>query len=351
MSPISIRTLAPKLSGLRPRFMPSGILVLARQAPNAGPRTGEGAAVDRRGRRPRGLPQLPTKSASIISLRSRSVARELGRAPAEARRFQSRRPAIRSTSTSLRSPSDRRQQGGVERGIPSEQARIRAYLSPSPQGGWEGRRQRLVRRIRRCGRQTTPRRLSAPRRWARDRSARLASGPGPHDPGKTGRRRPIRSAPSGRMVLKVIDVLPDTPAKAGFETGDVIIGATAGSSPISNQFTELLTQGAARWPTWRCSTFEWRAGDREDRCAGAFAEAPTSKERPEAGPQPGRVAGHQGRDCSDRACGRPSGSPRSSLGVRPRRRESRRATSSSRPRRGDERLGQPQKAVERAERP
>ena len=107
---------------------------------------------------------------------------------------------------------------GGRSAVPPEGSWIRAYLDPRDGGGWRG----------------------ASPDWFELRAApngpqERPGGPGPEPPsGKTilkalgVKADPVEA--NGRLVLKVVEVLPGTPMhKAGFEKGDVVIGVNGSS--------------------------------------------------------------------------------------------------------------------------
>lgn len=169
---------------------------------------------------------------------------EMGRGAAEARRRGAEVPAPGEQVYVHVFQGTRRQQGYAS--IPSEGATIRAYLYPHDGGGWEG---------------TFPDwfdQLGGPPPVDRSAEARdvpaSTPAPAPTSPsnadGDVLKSVGVKAEPvevNGRLVLKITDVLPDTPAqKAGFERGDVIIGVNKSGFASLPQFAEILRRGGPK---------------------------------------------------------------------------------------------------------
>ncbi|WP_165245386.1 PDZ domain-containing protein [Paludisphaera soli] len=117
---------------------------------------------------------------------------------------------------------------------PAEGSSIRAYLAPRPGGGWQGASPEWFERLddpRGRGDDLDP---AAPPRGPASGKTVLGRFGVKADPVET----------SGRLVLKITEVLPGTPAqKAGFEKGDVVIGVNKSGFASLQQFADLLSQG------------------------------------------------------------------------------------------------------------
>lgn len=173
---------------------------------------------------------------------------EMGRGAAEARRRGATIPAPGEQVYVHVFQGTNRGQGYAS--VPSEGATIKAYLYPHDGGGWEG---------------TFPNwfdQSGGPPPIDRTAEARPAN-PSP-SPGPAPSFPPVSTSPStagvevlksigikadpvevnGRLVLRITDVLPDTPAqKAGFERGDVVIGVNKSGFASLQQFAEILAKG------------------------------------------------------------------------------------------------------------
>jgi S1-C subfamily serine protease len=171
---------------------------------------------------------------------------EYGRSPTEPRRVQAPAPGdqVYVHLSQANEHRDRPGAGGAQ-ALPDERTQIRAYLYPRAQGGWEG----------------------ASPDWYDQTNASIASR-GAHDP-EPPADVPLRPAPtpapvspsggdilrklgvkaeqlqvSGRLVLKVSEVIPDSPAqRAGLETGDAIIGINGGFITSLDQLAATLGRG------------------------------------------------------------------------------------------------------------
>ncbi|WP_165066154.1 PDZ domain-containing protein [Paludisphaera rhizosphaerae] len=173
---------------------------------------------------------------------------EMGRGAAEARRRGSTIPAPGEQVYVHVFQGANRGQGYAS--VPSEGATIKAYLYPHEGGGWEG---------------TFPNwfdQSGGPPPIDRTAEARPTT-PSP-SPTPTPNLPPVPTSPStagadvlksigvkadavevnGRLVLRITDVLPNTPAqKAGFERGDVIIGVNKSGFASVQQLAEILAKG------------------------------------------------------------------------------------------------------------
>jgi S1-C subfamily serine protease len=138
------------------------------------------------------------------------------------------------------------QTGDAAAAIPVEGLSVRAYLKPRPRGGWEGAgaswfEPAQVEEVRRDDDRPPP--------PADDERARPAPAPAPNAPGRgsilqtLGLKADSIDA-GGRLVLRITEVAAGSAAqKAGFEKGDVIIGANGQGITSIEQFGEILRKG------------------------------------------------------------------------------------------------------------
>jgi serine protease Do len=134
--------------------------------------------------------------------------------------------------------------GGGHNAIPTERSSIRAYLYPREQGGWEGASPDWfepsdVAFAPRGGDEPAP---------PAEPESRTAQKPSAPERGssilQTLGVKADEVHASGRLVLKITEVTPGSPAqKAGFEKGDVIIGANGQGFTSLDQLADLLRKG------------------------------------------------------------------------------------------------------------
>jgi S1-C subfamily serine protease len=207
---------------------------------------------------------------------------ELGRLSAEVRRGTIPAPGDPVYVHIVQGASSESKQPG-RADLPAEQSRIRAYLSPRQEGGWQG----------------------AGGDWY-ETTAGATSGQGrnnPPPPATPGENNAPSSSPSrergilsrlgiraeqvrasGRLVLKIIDVLPNTPAqRAGLEPGDAIIGINGGFITDLDRLSETLTRGG---PIATLAVLNVRNGETASVKidVGPMAESPAPQQRPDASP-------------------------------------------------------------------
>lgn len=135
------------------------------------------------------------------------------------------------------------QSGGDGRNAtPAEGSSVRAYLYPRAQGGWEGASPDWFE----------PSNEAFARRGADDPPPPAADDRGATAPTTAASGSILQTLgfkadqldAGGRTVLKVTDVAPGSPAqKAGFEKGDVVIGANGKGFKSVDEFTELVRKG------------------------------------------------------------------------------------------------------------
>ncbi|MFO0889571.1 MAG: PDZ domain-containing protein [Isosphaeraceae bacterium] len=222
---------------------------------------------------------------------------EYGRSPADPRRVQAPAPGDQ-IYVHVHQPAEGQGRFGAagHNAIPGERATVRAYLYARAQGGWEG----------------------ALPDWFDQANTGLV-GRGPNDPEPAPGDEPVpdvTAAPapaptagadesiahrlglraeqvqvSGRLVLKVLDVVADSPAgKAGIEVGDAIIGVNGGFITDLEQLEEVVTRGG---PVATFAVLDVRSGKttpvKVDVSSLAVAKAP--EPRPEPQPVPTRTLG------------------------------------------------------------
>jgi S1-C subfamily serine protease len=228
---------------------------------------------------------------------------EYGRAPADTRRVQAPAPGdqVYVHVFQLAAGSQGRVGTTGHTAIPGERSQVRAYLYPRPQGGWDG----------------------AFPDWF-DQTSTIGSNRGQHDP-----EPPVESAPaplptpapapstrssapladgsilqrlglraeqvqvSGRLVLKVIDVVPDGPAaKSGIEPGDALIGINGGFITDLEQLSATILKGG---PAAKFTVLDIRTGKTTpvsvDVSGLIAAEVAEHRPAPAPSPIPTRVLG------------------------------------------------------------
>ena len=171
-------------------------------------------------------------------------------------------------------------------------ATIRAYLYARPQGGWDGAfpdwfDQANAPVVNRGQNDPEPPVQTGP-----------TPGPAPAAPAATNgsilQKLGLRAEQvqvSGRLVLKVIDVVPDSPAgQAGLEQGDVLVGVNGGFITDIDQLTTTILKGA---PTATFAVLNVRDGKTANVKVnlGGLVAAESPQPKPEAAPAPTRTLG------------------------------------------------------------
>ncbi|WP_165230901.1 PDZ domain-containing protein [Aquisphaera insulae] len=144
-------------------------------------------------------------------------------------------------------------QGGGYNAIPEERSTIRAYLYPRSEAGWVGAFPDWYDQV---GPATAGRGQNDPEPPAPTTAPVPTPSPAPAptttttaDPTKGGilQQLGIRAEQvkvSGRLVLKILDVLPESPAgRAGFEKGDAIIGVNGGFITDLDHLASAIAKG------------------------------------------------------------------------------------------------------------
>jgi serine protease Do len=212
---------------------------------------------------------------------------EYGRTPADPRRVQAPAPGD-PIYVHIFQPSagDQARPGAGHTAIPAERSQVRAYLYPRPQGGWDGAfpdwfDQTNVTDLNRGQNDPEPPAevTSAP---SSRPSATAAGGSILHGLGLRAEQVQV----SGRLVLKVIDVVPESPAgKAGIEVGDALIGINGGFITDLDQLeTAILKGGRAA----NFSILDVRSGKTASVAVdvSGLIKADAAQHRPEAAPAP-----------------------------------------------------------------
>ena len=224
---------------------------------------------------------------------------EYGRSPADPKRVQAPAPGDQIYIHVFQpSPENQGRPGaGGHSAVPAERGQIRAYLYPRSQGGWEGAFPEWFEQAGLVAQNRVPNEPEPP--------AEAAPAPVPTAPPSAGapaaagsivQRLGIRAEQvqvSGRLVLKVIDVAPDSPAgKAGIEQGDAIVGVNGGFITDLDQLATTILKGG---PAATLAVLDVRSGKQaavKVDVSGLIAEeAAQRKPEPAPAPVPTRVLG------------------------------------------------------------
>jgi len=227
---------------------------------------------------------------------------EYGRSPADPKRVQAPAPGDQIYIHVFQpSPDGQRRIGvGGHSAIPAEQSEIRTYLYPRAQGGWEGAfpdwfdQAGVAAQNRVPNNEPEPPAESAP-----GQSPPAQSPPSNSTTAAAGsilQRLGIRAEKvqvSGRLVLKVIDVAPESPAgKAGIEQGDALVGANGGFITDLDHLATTIFKGG---PVATLAVLDHRSGKQaavKVDVSGLIAEEATQhKPEPAPAPVPTRVLG------------------------------------------------------------
>ena len=269
---------------------------------------------------------------------------EYGRTPTDPRRVQAPAPGDQIYVHVFQASADpHRSAGGGHSSIPAERSQIRAYLYPRQQGGWEGAfpdwfDATRAPQIERGPSDPEPPYETAP---APAPTPSPAPAPAPSRPsvatsGSILQKLGIRAEQipvSGRLVLKVIDLVPEGPAaKAGIEVDDTLIGINGGFITDLDQLAATIQKGG---PVATMAVLDHRTNQTQpvkvDVSSIFPAQAPQTPQPAPAPAPPTRTLGVKLEQVAWGCGRRPYGSPRSRKEVRPQRRELSRATSSSLP--------------------
>ena len=270
-----------------------GLTAVQAQAQRA-PQTKEGASIVVDGM-VREIFRSPRQSQTDYLVQIEVSRSEYGRSPADPRRVQAPAPGDQIyVHVSQANDNRSRPGGGGAQALPDERTQIRAYLYPRAQGGWEG----------------------AYPEWHDQLNASIASR-GAHDP-EPPADGPLKPAPgstpagpaqadsilqklgvkaeqvqvSGRLVFKVTEVIPGTPAeKAGIEPGDAIIGLNGGFITTLDQFATSLLQGGQATLAVLDVNSGKTAAVKVDMSGVATAGAPRPQPAPAPAPAPAPVPG------------------------------------------------------------
>ena len=180
---------------------------------------------------------------------------EYGRAPADPRRVQAPAPGDQIYVHVFQASADpQRSTGGGHNSIPAERSQIRAYLYPRQQGGWEGAFPDWFDATRAPQLDKGPSDPEPPYEAAptpvptpSPAPAQAPSSPSVATTGSILQKLGLRAEQvqvSGRLVLKVIDLVPDGPAaKAGIEVDDTLIGINGGFITDLDQLAATIQKG------------------------------------------------------------------------------------------------------------
>ena len=175
---------------------------------------------------------------------------EYGRSPADPKRVQAPAPGDQIYVHVFQpSPEHQGRPGaGGHSAIPAEKSQIRTYLYPRAQGGWEGAFPDWFDQAGIVAQNRVPNEPEPPAEAAPGQApAAPPSTSTPAGAGSIVQRLGIRAEQvqvSGRLVLKVIDVAPESPAgKAGVEPGDAIIGVNGGFITDLDQLATTILKG------------------------------------------------------------------------------------------------------------
>ncbi len=173
---------------------------------------------------------------------------EYGRSPADPKRVQAPAPGDPIYIHVFQPADNQRRPGGGHSAIPAEGSPIRAYLYPRAQGGWEGAYPDWFDQTSGVAQNRAPNRPEPPAEAAPGHApAAPPSVEAPAGGDSIVHRLGVRAEQvqvSGRLVLKVIDVAPDSPAgKAGIEPGDAIIGVNGGFITDLDQLATTILKG------------------------------------------------------------------------------------------------------------
>jgi len=225
---------------------------------------------------------------------------EYGRSPADPKRVQAPAPGDQIYIHVFQpSPGGQRRIGASgHSAIPAERSEIRAYLYPGARGGWEGAlpdwydQAGVVAQNRVPNNEPEPPAEPAPAvipPVSPSNSTTAAAG-------SILQRLGIRAEQvqvSGRLVLKVLDVAPESPAgKARIEPGDAIIGVHGGFITDLNQLATTILKGG---PVATLAVLDIRSGKQaavKVDVSGLIAEqAAQHKPEPAPAPVPTRALG------------------------------------------------------------
>jgi S1-C subfamily serine protease len=219
---------------------------------------------------------------------------EYGRNPANARRAQAPAPGDQVYVHVFQSGENQERPGaGGHNAIPDERRHVRAYLYARPQGGWEGAYPDWYDAVNEPAVQRGPNDPEPPE-GASPEVAQPSTTPAPSRTGSILQKLGLRAEQvkvSGRLVLKVLDVAPGSPAgEAGIEPGDAIIGVNNGFITDIEQLTEVINKSS---PAVTLAVLNVRNGQKADVKVnvGGVAAASPSQPRPEPAPAPPRSLG------------------------------------------------------------
>ncbi len=222
---------------------------------------------------------------------------EYGRSPADPKRVQAPAPGDQIYIHVFQpSPDGQRRIGASgHSALPAERSEIRAYLYPRAQGGWEGAFPDWFDQAGVVAQNRVPNEPEPPAEAAPAPVPPAQASPSNLPTAAAGsilHRLGIRAEQvhvSGRLVLKVVDVAPESPAgKAGVEPGDAVIGVNGGFITELDQFAATILKGG---PEATLAVLDHRSGKQaavKVDVSGLIAEE-AAQRKPEPAPAPAAV--------------------------------------------------------------
>jgi serine protease Do len=226
---------------------------------------------------------------------------EYGRSPADPRRVQAPAPGDQIyVHLSQATGSSNRPGVAPAATLPDERTRIRAYLYPRTQGGWEGAYPDWYDQLNAS---IASRGASDPEPPA-DVPLRPSPGSAPAAPAQADsilQKLGVKAEQvqvNGRLVFKVSELIPGGPAQnAGIEPGDAIIGIDNGFITSLDQFASVLLKGGQSTlavldvNTGKTASVRIDMSGTADTAAPAPQPTPTPAPAPVPAPGPPRVLG------------------------------------------------------------
>ena len=223
---------------------------------------------------------------------------EYGRSPADPKRVQAPAPGDQIYVHVFQPSPEHQGRAGASghSAIPTEKSQIRAYLYPRAQGGWEGAFPDWFDQAGIVAQDRVPNEPERPAEAAPGQAPAAPSASTPAGAGSIAQRLGIRAEQiqvSGRLVLKVIDVAPESPAgMAGIEQGDAIVGVNGGFITDLDQLATTILKGG---PVATLAVLDVRSGKQaavKVDVSGLIAEETAQRRlEPSPAPMPTRVLG------------------------------------------------------------
>jgi S1-C subfamily serine protease len=223
---------------------------------------------------------------------------EYGRSPADSRRVQAPAPGDQ-IYVHIHQPAEGqgRFASPGHSAIPAERSQIRAYLYANAQGGWEGalpdwfdQTSTTVATRGANDPEPTPGAEPIP-----DVTTAPAPAPAPGANASILQKLGIRAEQvrvSGRLVLKILDVLPESPiGRAGIEPGDAILGINGGFITDIDQIGAALAKGGATATFAVLNHRDGQAVPVKVDVSSLVVQQPQAQPVPEPQPAPTRTLG------------------------------------------------------------